>query len=302
MWAVVTLAFFAVRAVPGDPVLAVLGGPGSNAGAEAVARARAEYGFDEPLWMQYLGQLDRIARGDLGYSYAQKQPVAQLIGQQLPATLALALAALALAWLVALVVAWWSTRGGRVAWAVASTLEIVAAAVPHFWLGAVLIAIFAIGLRLPVAVSGPNAVGLVLPAVTLAIPLAGFLGQVMRERMLEALESPFVVSARARGESESGVFLRHVLRHAAIPAVSLTGWAFGSLISGAVVVETVFSRGGLGRSLVSAVDARDVPYVLGVLVVVALAYIVVTILTDLAELLVDPRLRRRNPADTEDGR
>jgi peptide/nickel transport system permease protein len=127
--------------------------------------------------------------------------------------------------------------------------------------------------------------------VTLAIPLAGFLGQVMRESLLTALESPFVLSARARGESERGVRWIHVLRHAALPAVSLSGWAFGSLISGAVVVETIFARPGLGRTLLNAVTVRDVPVVIGVVLIVALAYILVTLATDLASRSIDPRLR-----------
>jgi peptide/nickel transport system permease protein len=176
-----------------------------------------------------------------------------------------------------------------VASGIASFLEIVAAAVPHFWLAIVLILLLSttLGLLPPVSVPGP--LGLVLPVLTLAIPLAGFLGQVMREAILDSLDSAYVLAARARGERSSGVFWRHALRHAAIPAIGLTGWAFGSLISGAVVVETIFARPGLGRSLLSAVQLRDVPLVLGVVLVVALAYMLVTTLTDLADRLVDPR-------------
>jgi peptide/nickel transport system permease protein len=131
----------------------------------------------------------------------------------------------------------------------------------------------------------------VLPVLTLAIPLAGFLGQVMRESLTDALESPFVLSARARGESETGVRWRHAIRHAALPAISLSGWAFGSLISGAVVVETVFARPGLGRSLLNAVTIRDVPMVTGVALVSALAFVLVTIATDAIDRIADPRLR-----------
>ncbi|MBB2955933.1 ABC transporter permease [Pseudoclavibacter helvolus] len=293
LWAVITVTFFAVRAVPGDPVLAILGGPGSNASAEAVAQARAENGLDQPLFIQYRSQLWRTATGDLGFSYAQRESVAGLIGEQLPGTLALAGLSLLLAWVIALAVAWWSTGGGRLAWGIASTLEVIAAAVPHFWLAAVLVLVFAGMLGLPVAVSGPGFGGLILPSVTLALPLAGYLGQVMREQMLDALESPFVLAARARGEGRSGIFWRHVLRHAAIPAVGLSGWALGSLVSGAVVVETIFARPGLGRSLLDAVGARDVPYVIGVLIVVAAAYMLVTVITDLVEPLIDPRARDR---------
>jgi peptide/nickel transport system permease protein len=291
LWAVATVTFFALRLIPGDPAEAVLGGPGSQASAEALARVRADYGLDQPLATQYVVYLGRLAVGDLGDSYALRQSVASVVLTDLGPTLLLALVSLAVGALFALALAIWSTRGGRVSAAIGSLLEIVAAAVPHFWLAISMILLFSttLGWLPPVSVPGP--LGLVLPALTLAIPLAGFLGQVMREALLDALESPFVLAARARGEGDGGVFWRHALRHAAIPAIGLLGWAFGALVSGAVVVETIFARQGLGRSLLSAVQSRDVPLVIGVVLVVALAYMLVTTLTDLADRLVDPRLR-----------
>ncbi|MCU1543391.1 MAG: transporter permease [Microbacteriaceae bacterium] len=291
LWAVATVTFFALRLIPGDPAEAVLGGPGSQASAEALAQVRADYGLDQPLATQYVVYLGRLAMGDLGDSYALRQSVASVVLTNLWPTLVLALVSLVVATLIALGLAVWSTRGGRVSAAIGSLLEIVAAAVPHFWLAISMILLFSttLGWLPPVSVPGPA--GLVLPVLTLAIPLAGFLGQVMREALLDALDSPFVLSARARGEGDGGVFWRHALRHAAIPAIGLIGWAFGSLVSGAVVVETIFARQGLGRSLLSAVQSRDVPLVIGVVLVVALAYMLVTTLTDLADRLVDPRLR-----------
>ncbi|WP_225735085.1 ABC transporter permease [Pseudoclavibacter endophyticus] len=290
IWAVVTVTFLAVRAVPGDPVLAILGGPGSNATPEAVEQARADHGLDQPLWLQYVRYLGRVAVFDLGDSYDLRRPVTAIVGEQLPPTLGLALVALVLAWTLAVAFSWWSMRGGRVAWAIASFLEAVGTVLPHFWIATVLIAVFAVSLGLPVAVSRPGAGGLILPAVTLAIPVAGFLGQVMRERMLDTLEQPFVVAARARGLGDTQVYFRHVLRHAAVPAVATTGWAFGSLVSGAVVVETIFARPGLGRTLLDAVMIRDVPLVCGALIVVAIVYVLVTLATELAERLLDPRI------------
>lgn len=291
LWAVVTITFFAIRLVPGDPALAILGGPGSQASAEALALVRAEYGLDRPLFEQYLAALGRLLSGDLGTSYALRTPVAEVIGAQIGGTLLLAVLALAVAWLIALALSLWSTRGDRFSAAVGGAIETVAAALPHFWLAAVLIVIFSTWLGWLPPVSTGTAAGLVLPVLTLAIPVAGFLAQVMRESMLEALASPFAVSARARGESPSGLRLRHVVRHAAIPGVNLSAWAFGYLIGGAVVVETIFARPGLGRSLVQAVVVRDVPLVTGVVIVTALAYIVVTIVADLLSLAIDPRLR-----------
>ncbi|MDJ1372172.1 ABC transporter permease [Gulosibacter molinativorax] len=289
IWVVATITFFAVRAVPGDPVQAILGGPGSQASAEAVAQARADYGLDRPLGEQYFAYLGQLLRGDLGVSYRLHDDVTTIIGDLLPNTLQLAGAALVLGWAIALLLVWLSTRGGRVAGVVTDFLGIVGAALPHFWLGAVLITIFATGLGLPVALSGPGFTGLILPALTLAIPLGGYLAQVMRDSTLDALDKPFVLAARARGESPNGVFRKHLLRRAALPAVGLTGWAFGSLISGAVVVEKLFARPGLGRSLVDAVVARDVPLVIGVLIVVAAAYVLITLVTDVIEQALSPR-------------
>ncbi|GHD09300.1 ABC transporter permease [Zhihengliuella salsuginis] len=295
LWAVATLVFIGIRLVPGDPVEAIVGGPGSQAGPEAFALARAEYGLDEPLIVQYGLMLANLVRGDLGTSYSLKVPVAEAVSEQLPGTLALALLAWGLAWLLALSVALFTAlatgpRLSRVADAAGSGLEIFAAAVPHFWLGSVLVLVFAtsLGWLPPVATDSPA--GLVLPVATLALPLAGFLGQVMRESLATALASPFALAARARGESETGVVLRHGLRHAALPGISLSGWALGSLISGAVVVEALFARGGLGRTLLSAVTLRDIPLVTGVVLVSALTYVVVMAAADVVERLVDPRL------------
>ena len=294
LWATATITFFSLRLIPGDPAQAILGGPGSQASPEALAQVRARYGLDQPLIVQYFHQLGRYASGDLGDSYALHDSVANVIGEQLGGTLVLAFWSLVIGWVLALVVATWSTRGGRSAWALGSGLEIVAAAVPHFWLGTVLILLFSSTLGWLPAVSVPGPLGLILPVLTLAIPLAGFLGQVMRESLLTALHSPFVLSARARGESERGVLWRHALRHAALPAISLSGWAFGSLISGAVVVETVFARPGLGRTLLRAVENRDVLLVAGIVIVVALAYCLVTVAADLLDRVADPRLKKHS--------
>lgn len=291
LWAVATLTFFAIRLIPGDPAEAVLGGPGSQAPEETLEQVRKEYGLDQPLLAQYAATLARLATGDLGTSYALKVPVAGLLADQLGGTLVLAVTALALAWLLAVGLSLWSTGGGRIAAAVGQGIELTSAALPHFWLATVLIAVFSTALGWLPPVSTGDLAGLVLPVITLAIPLAGFLAQVMRETLLDTLDSPFILSARARGESETGIRLRHALRHAALPAIGLSGWALGFLISGAVVVETIFARPGLGRTLLQAVTLRDVPVVTGVVIVVAVAYILMTILTDAAARLADPRLR-----------
>jgi len=291
LWAAATLTFFALRLIPGDPAEALLGGPGSQASEEALDTARREFGLDQPLLIQYLSQLGRYITLDFGTSYSLKQPVTSVIGEQIGGTLVLAALALALAWALALGVAVWSAQSGRVAAALGSALEVVAVALPHFWLASSLVLLFSTTLGWLPPLSGRSPAGLILPVVTLAIPLAGFLGQVMRESLLNAMSSPFVLSARTRGETSAGVIWRHALRHAALPAIGLSGWAFGNLVSGAVVVETIFARPGLGRTLLTAVQARDVPLVTGIVLVVALAYSVVTTLTDVLDRAADPRLR-----------
>ncbi len=297
-WVVATVVFFALRSAGGDPSEAILGGPGSQASPEAMARVREEYSLDEPLLVQYLLQLGRAATFQLGDSYARRRPVSELIGDQLVGTLVLAGCGLLLAWLIALTVATLAVRGrGRVARQAVALLrgaEVVASVMPHFWLGAVLIAVFAGGLGwLPATSSDNSPQALVLPALTLAVPVAGFLGQVMRDGLEEAHSAPFATTARTRGVPERWVLWRHSLRHAALPAIALSGWAFGSLLSGAVVVETLFGRPGLGRLLIDATHSRDVPVVIGVVLVIALGYVVVMSVADLLERLVDPRLRGR---------
>ncbi|WP_309067160.1 ABC transporter permease [Microbacterium sp.] len=300
VWIVATVVFFALRA-SGDPLEAILGGPGSQAGPEAVAQAREEYGLDQPLILQYLTQLWRVATFQLGDSYARRQPVSDLIAAQLPGTLLLAALALLLAWTLALagstIAA--TARGpvGRAVVAGVRGLELVATVMPQFWLGAVLILVFAASLRiLPATSGGGDPAGLILPVVTLAIPIAGFLAQLSRDALREADRAPFATTARSRGASESRVLLHHTLRHASLPALSLSGWAFGHLLSGAVVVESLFARPGLGRLLLDAAMSRDVPVVIGSVVVVAVLYVLVVTVVDAVELLVDPRLRRARTA------
>lgn len=297
VWIVATLVFFALR-LSGDPLEAILGGPGSQAGEETVQAAIEAYALDQPLAWQYLLQLKDIATLQLGDSFARRQPVADLLAAQLPRTLALAAISLAVAWIIAvtgsIIQAASRGRAGIVVGVVMRGLEIVASVMPQFWLGAVLIMIFSSGLGwLPATSAGSGATALVMPVITLAIPIAGFLSQVSRDALDEADAAPFAVTARARGAGEIRVLLRHTLRHASLPAIALSGWAFGNLLSGAVVVEVLFARPGLGRLLQEAALSRDVPVVIGAVVVVALMYVIVVTLTDVIELAADPRLRRR---------
>ncbi|MGO3885303.1 MAG: ABC transporter permease [Mycetocola sp.] len=291
LWAAATAVFVAVSLIPGDPVEAALGGPGSQASAETVERTRASLGLDEPIFIQYVTQLLRLVTGQWGDSYAQRIPVVEVIGAALPSTVLLATCALVVAWLCALALTVAAAQGGRLGRSVTSTLGMVSASLPHFWLGLVLVAIFSTGLGWLPAVSGGSAAGLVLPVLTLAIPLAGYLAQTMVSGVSIAESRAFALSARARGETRAGLMRRHTLRHAVLPAIALSSWAAGSLIGGAVVVETVFARPGIGRVLLSAVTQRDAPVITGVVVATALVFVVLGAVGDLAARIVDPRGR-----------
>lgn len=293
MFLVATLAFVALQMIPGDPAEAAVGGPGSQASAEALAAARAEFGLDRPILVQYADFLWRLAQGDLGTSYAQRIPVVQVIGTALGPTLALAALSLIIAWLIAFASVFIASGNSRLGRAVAAALDLVAAAMPNFWLASLLVLLFASVLGLLPAVSTGGATGLILPALSLAIPTAGFIAQVCRAGVDGARTAPFVESARARGENEAGLRLRHIIRHGIVPGLNMTAWALGSLLGGAAVIEVIFARPGLGRTLVNAVNVRDIPVVLGVVLFAALAYIVVTLITDLTIAKVDPRTEAR---------
>jgi len=180
---------------------------------------------------------------------------------------------------------------GRRSWVgrLASLAETLCAALPHFWLGIVLLAVFAFGLRLFPPAGSDGWRTLVLPTIALAVPLAGFIGQVTRESLELTLDQPFVLTARTRGLSDAAVRFRHALRHAVLPGVSLSGWAIGALISGAVVIEVIFSRRGLGRQLYQAVQLQDLPLTIGISLVVAAGYVLANILVDLVYQWIDPR-------------
>lgn len=293
MFIVATLAFGALQFIPGDPAEAALGGPGSQASAAALNAARVEFGLDQPILVQYMNFLWRLLQGDLGISYAQKIPVLQVLAGAIGPTLALAGLSLVIAWVIALVSVFIASGHSRVARAVTSALDLIAAAMPNFWLASLLVLLFTGVLGWFPAVSTGGFHGIVLPALSLALPTAGFIAQVCRAGVDNARSAPFVESARARGETEAGVRLRHIIRHGIVPGLNMTAWALGSLLGGAAVIEVIFARPGLGRTLVSAVTVRDIPVVLGVVLFAALAYVLVTLLTDLTIARVDPRTEAR---------
>ena len=289
--AAATLTFVLQQLTPGDPGLAILGGPSANPSPEAIAAVNHQYGFDRPLPEQYVAWLGNVVTLDFGESYALKQDVTTVIGDRVGPTLVLTASALVLAWIVAVALTLLSAGHGRVRSAIGSGVEVVLAGMPQYFLGIVLLVVFAFQLGWFPVTGGTSLAGTVLPALALALPLAGFLGQVTRDEFAAGLEQPFAVSARSRGTSELEVRWRHVLRHAILPGVTLSGWAIGALISGAVIVEVVFARPGIGQLLVSSVGAQDLPVVMAITLLVSLVYVVANLLVDLLYGVVDPRLR-----------
>lgn len=288
----ITVAFFALRLVPVDPAF-VIAGAGNDAvaiTAEVLAAIRTEYHLDQPLPVQYLLYLARLAHGDLGISYVQEQPVARLIAEQASPTLALAALASGLAVLMSLA-AGVLTAGRPRAGAVASAVERLLASTPVFWIGFLLMLVFSVQWHVFPLLDSGGLSTLILPALTIALPTAAPLAQVLRRSMEDVLEQPFITTARARGLSVLAVKLRHGLRHALIPYLTMLGFSFGALLGGAAITETLFGRPGLGRLLVNAVTRQDMPLVLGLVTVSTLAFVLVNTLIDFAYILIDHRLK-----------
>ncbi|MFF2813564.1 ABC transporter permease [Streptomyces sp. NPDC058000] len=283
-----TAAFAAVHLAPGDPARTLLGNSAPT--PTLLAQVRADMGLDRPLLVQYGLFLGHLLTGDLGRSYQLQEPVSGLIGSQVGATVELAVSAFVLALVPSVLLA--VATAGRPAWRrLSSSLELVAISSPPFWTGVLLLSLLSFRLHLFPVAGGDGLAGLVLPSVTLAIGLVGVFTQVLREEVERALTQPFVLSSRARGTGEFTVRMRHALRHAFIPMATLSGWTVGALLSGAVVVETVFNREGLGRITATAITNRDLPVVSGVVVVSAVLFTLINILVDWLYQVVDPRLK-----------
>ncbi|MCA9575747.1 MAG: ABC transporter permease [Myxococcales bacterium] len=289
---VVTLVFLLVRLVPGDPVDAILG---DQASPEERAALRESLHLDAPLPQQYAHFVGDVLDGSLGHSFRNPaRSVGSLIAEVLPATAALAFAALALAFGIALplgVIA--AARRGQAADALASTVAVLGLAIPNIWLGPLLILAFAVELRwLPLP--GDDALGLeglLLPAITLGTSLAAILTRQTRASMLDVYQEQYVLAARARGLAEWRVATKHVLRNALLPVLTIGAAQLGALLSGAVVTEKVFERAGLGQLFLDAFFARDMPVVQGCVLVVAVTYVVLNIAVDLLYVVADPRVR-----------
>ena len=288
LWGAATLAFLAFRVIPGDPVDVMLG-PQAQVSEAIKDGIRAELGLDRPPFEQYVSYLGQLLRGDLGESYQLRMPVAEVIGRQLGATLQLTALALLIAVLLALAAA--LLARGTVSRGVVAGIELVLLSSPVFWIGLVLLSVFAFGLGWFPVSGTRNPATIVLPAVTLALPVAALLGQVLRDGIESAERQPFATTVRARGAGHVRLTLHHTLRHGAAGALTLTAYLVGSLLGGAVLVETVFARPGLGRVTLSAITDRDLPVLSGIILLSAFTFVVVNLAVELVHPLLDPRLR-----------
>jgi len=286
---VATLVFLLIHLIPGDPAQAMLG---EGAAPKDVAALRTRLGLDLPLPVQFGRFVNGVVRGDLGTSLRTGEPVAAAIAQRMPATFELALAAMCVALLVAIplgvAAAVW--RGTIVDHA-AMTLSLLGISIPNFWLGPMMAIVFAIELGwLPVSGRG-TAAHLVLPAVTLGAALAAILARMTRASLLDELRELYVVSARARGVSRARAVWAHAFRNSLVPVVTIVGLQFGSLLTGAIITETIFSWPGVGRLLIQSISFRDYPMVQGCILLIAVTYVMVNLMTDLVYGWLDPRIR-----------
>ena len=286
---VATLVFLLLHLVPGDPVDALLGEMALPADREALRHAMH---LDEPLFSQYLHFMSGIADGDWGTSLVDHRPVLQLIGERLPATARLAGASLLLAVLLALPLGFQAARhAGRKQDLLAMGFSLFGVSIPNFWLGPMLMLLFAVFLGwLPV--SGMTQPGsIILPAVTLGTALAAVLSRMARSSWLEAMHTDAIRTARAMGVSERMIWWRHAARLAAIPVVTMFALQLGAVLGGAVITETVFDWPGLGLLTVEAIQRRDYPLVQGCVLLIAGFYVLANLAADMLGLWLDPRQR-----------
>jgi ABC-type dipeptide/oligopeptide/nickel transport system permease component len=286
------ISFLVLQLTPGDPVQALLFG--TNATPGEVKSLTIQLGLDKPVWTQYAIYLQHLFEGNLGTSYANQESVAQEIFSQIPYTIELAAGALivglALGIPAGLVAGRWT---GSWPDRVASSLSILFVAVPYFWLGELLILIFAVRLGWLPALGVSGVSGLVLPSITLGIGYAALTARLLRANVAEIYKRPLVTFARGRGCSERDIFFRSVLKGASGPMVTVVGLSLGNMLSSAAAVETIFGRPGIGSLFVQSILAKNIPVIQGLLLVVTTIYILLNLVVDVIKAYLDPRIRLR---------
>ncbi|UXY08735.1 ABC transporter permease [Kosakonia sp. ML.JS2a] len=292
LWAAFTLSFVLLQVLPGDAVLIKFQNPDLGLSPAQIEEMRLAYGADSPLWQQYVHTLFAMLRGDFGYSVQAGVAVSELIRSNLPETLTLALPAFALAVVLAFALAFASRlpflRGLSNA---IQALPVLFVSLPTFWLGIALIQVFSFQLRLIPVINPSPLQGVILPIITVAIPISAPLAQILMRSLDQVAAQPFVAVARAKGLSETGVLWRHVTGNALLPVLNVAGLLLGELIAGALITETVFGRGGLGQLTQQAVNNQDIAVLQAVVMISALGFVLINLLVDLLMPWFDPRLK-----------
>lgn len=291
LFGVSVLVFSIIHLVPGDAVTAILGR--QKVSAERVAELRAQLGLDDPIPVQYARYLGNALRGDLGESIRNYVPVSEAILEQLPSTVALALSALSIALLLGFTMGLVAALN-QGSWfdSAIMAVSVSGMSVPTFWLGLLLIMLFSVRLGWFPAISNSNSPeDLFLPALTLALPEAAVIARMVRASMLDVLGKEYVTVARAKGLYRRRVVFNHAMRNALIPIVTFVGLQMAYLLGGSAIVETMFARQGIGRLAVQAISNRDYPMVQGVVLVVAVSYVLINTFTDVAYTVLNPKIR-----------
>lgn len=291
LFGVVTVTFFLMNIVPGDPVLTMVG---ERYDKETLDEIRHELGLDKSLPMQYIEYLGRVVRFDFGRSFVTRRPVIEAIRERFPRTLLLAASAMVLAVVLGVGI------GGLAAWGrfpwlerALMTTSLIGVSIPVFWLGLIFIHLFAIKLSLlpPSGYGGGSLRHLVLPALTLSFASMATIARVTRAGFCDVAGEQFVRTARAKGLGERVVFSKHMFRNALIPVITIVGTDFGSYLGGSVLTESIFGWPGLGRYIVAAILKRDFPVIQGSVLFMAILFILVNLIVDVSYGLIDPRVR-----------
>jgi peptide/nickel transport system permease protein len=291
LFGVSVLTFLMLQLIPGDPVAAMFVGQG-GASAEQIETVRDELGLNDSIPVQYVNYMRNLLQGDLGTSIRTKQPVADMISSNLPSTIKLTIGSMVIAIVLGVllgVIA--AIRRGSVVDSIVMFIGLAGVSMPSFWLGLLLISLFSIRLNWLPIIGGNDLKGLILPATALGFAAAATIARMVRSSLLEVLSEQYIVTARAKGLNERGVIVRHAFRNATIPVLTVVGLQFGSLLAGAVIIEQVFARQGIGRMLVTALQSRDFPVAQGGVLFVATVYVLMNLLVDLLYGVVDPRIR-----------
>lgn len=289
LWGVVTLVFCIMRVLPGDPAALMLSEGGGS--AESIAALRADLGLDAPLLVQYGRYLFDVLRGDLGVSLFTQRSVVATIAEQLPSTIELAVASMLVAILLGTTIGIvTAVKHGTWLDSLGTTLSITGVSIPVFWSGLLLIWLFSLQLNLLPATGNGGLAHLIMPALVLGFASAGAIARLVRASLLDVLDSDFVNTARAKGLQERTLLLRHALKNAFIPVITIIGLQFGFLLGGTVVTETIFARRGIGRLVLDSILWKDFPVVQGVVLLIALIYTVVNLSVDVAYAYLDPRI------------